>query len=112
LKSVEKKGILWAVIAMAITALLAVFLVFPEGAPMRGEVGNQPIIQSPFMSSLVPIIAILFFIPGFVYGKVTKSIINDKDDATYLTDTMASMGMFIVLAFKAGQFVAYFNESN
>ena len=29
-----------------------------------------------------------------------------------MTDTMASMGMFIVLAFTAGQFVAYFNESN
>jgi aminobenzoyl-glutamate transport protein len=29
-----------------------------------------------------------------------------------MSDTMASMGMFIVLAFTAGQFVAYFNESN
>jgi len=29
-----------------------------------------------------------------------------------MTDTMASMGMFIVLAFTAGQFVAFFNESN
>src|SRR5699024_7672994 len=70
------------------------------------------IIQSPFMSSLVPIIAILFFIPGLVYGIVTKSIKNDKDVAGQMTDTMASMGMFIVLAFAAGQFVAYFTESN
>ncbi|HLR52347.1 MAG TPA: AbgT family transporter [Candidatus Avamphibacillus sp.] len=112
LTSIEKKGILWAVIAMVVAGLLAVFLVFPEGAPMRGEEGSQPIIQSPFMSSLVPIIAILFFIPGFVYGKVTKSIRNDKDVAKQMSDTMASMGMFIVLAFTAGQFVAFFNESN
>src|SRR5699024_8745310 len=70
------------------------------------------IIQSPFMDSLVPIIAILFFIPGLVYGMVTKNIRNDKDVAAQMSDTMASMGMFIVLAFTAGLFVAYFNESN
>src|SRR5699024_3345163 len=29
-----------------------------------------------------------------------------------MTDSMASMGMFIVLAFAAGQLVAYFSESN
>src|SRR5699024_6598937 len=112
LKSVENKGILWAVIAMAITAILAVFLVFPEGAPMRGDEGNQPITNSPFMSSLVPIIAILFLVPGYVYGKVTKVIKNDKDVAAKMSDTMSYMGMFIVLDFTAVQYVAFFNESN
>jgi len=112
LKPIEKKGMLWAVIAMVVTALLAVFLVFPEGAPMRGDEMDQPIIKSPFMDSLVPIIAILFLVPGYVYGKVTKVIKNDKDVANQMSDTMASMGMFIVLAFTAGQFVAFFNESN
>src|SRR5690625_4624658 len=70
------------------------------------------IVQSPFMDSLVPIIAVLFFIPGLVYGIVTRGIRSDKDVAGQMSDTMASMGMFIVLAFTAGQFVAYFNESN
>jgi aminobenzoyl-glutamate transport protein len=54
----------------------------------------------------------MFFIPGLVYGKVTKEINNDTDMANKLSDTMASMGMFIVLAFTAGQFVSYFTESN
>lgn len=112
LEPIEKKGVKWATIGMIVTAILAVFLVFPEGAPMRGDEGNQPIIQSPFMSSLVPIIAILFLVPGYIYGRVTKVIRNDKDVAAQMADTMASMGMFIVLAFTAGQFVAFFNESN
>jgi aminobenzoyl-glutamate transport protein len=72
----------------------------------------MPIIRSPFMSSLVPIIAILFFVPGLVYGKVTKGIRDDKDVAAMMSATMASMGMFIVLSFTAGQFVAFFSESN
>lgn len=29
-----------------------------------------------------------------------------------MSDTMATMGAYIVLAFVAGQFVAYFNETN
>ncbi|WP_085993333.1 AbgT family transporter [Oceanobacillus senegalensis] len=114
LTSAEKKGIVWAGVSVIVSVILMSLLILPENAPMRGTEGNwmDQIIQSPFMSSLVPIIAILFFIPGLVYGMVTKSIRNDKDVAGQMTDTMASMGMFIVLAFTAGQFVAYFNESN
>lgn len=64
------------------------------------------------MSSLVPIITILFFIPGLVYGRVTKVIKSDRDVAAMMSGTMAAMGMFIVLSFTAGQFVAFFTESN
>ena len=116
LKPIEKKGLIWAGVAIVIALILAALLVVFPSSPMRGpdDLGSymDTIIQSPFMSSLVPIIAILFFIPGVVYGIVTKEIKNDKDVANQMTDTMASMGMFIVLAFAAGQFVAYFTESN
>lgn len=116
LQPTEKKGMIWAGVSLVIGLILALLLVVLPNSPMRGpdDVGNymDTIIQSPFMSSLVPIIAILFLIPGIVYGMVTKSIKNDKDVANQMTETMASMGMFIVLAFAAGQFVAYFTESN
>lgn len=110
LSSIEKKGIIWAAVALVVALILTALLIVPGSAPLRAEDGG--IIQSPFMDSLVPIIAILFFVPGLVYGKVTKIIKSDKDVAGQMTDTMASMGMFIVLAFTAGQFVALFNESN
>ncbi|MCG5102469.1 AbgT family transporter [Oceanobacillus alkalisoli] len=114
LEAIEKKGLIWAGVATVIGVVLALLLVLPENAPLRGTEGDAifQIVQSPFMSSLVPIIAIIFFIPGLVYGMVTKSIRSDKDVAAQMSDTMASMGTFIVLAFTAGQFVAYFNESN
>ena len=106
----EKQGLLWASIATVITLILVALLIIPSNAPLRGEGGA--IIQSPFMDSLVPIIAILFFVPGLVYGFVTKEIKNDKDVANSLAKTMGTMGTFIVLAFTAGQFVAFFAESN
>ncbi|WP_431800453.1 AbgT family transporter [Halobacillus andaensis] len=110
LDALEKKGLIAAGIALLVGLIATALLIVPPNGIMRGEDGS--IVQSPFMSSLVPIIALLFFIPGLVYGKVTKNIKNDKDVANQLSDTMASMGMFIVLAFTAGQFVAYFTESN
>nr|WP_144923761.1 AbgT family transporter [Paenibacillus bovis] len=114
LQAIEKKGLIWAGISAFVGLVLALLLVILPDAPLRGTEGDTmaQIVQSPFMKSLVPIIAILFFIPGLAYGIVTKSIRSDKDVAKQMSDTMASMGTFIVLAFTAGQFVAFFNESN
>ena len=112
LKPIEKKGLGWAGFSLLIAAVLVSLLILPEWGPLRGTEGDMPIIRSPFMSSLVPIIAILFFVPGLVYGKVTKGIRDDKDVAAMMSATMASMGMFIVLSFTAGQFVAFFSETN
>ncbi|WP_226037881.1 AbgT family transporter [Aquibacillus saliphilus] len=110
LEPLEKKGLIYSGVAILLGLVVTALLIVPEGAPLRADDGG--IIQSPFMDSLVPIITILFFIPGLVYGMVTKNIKNDKDVANHLTDTMATMGMFIVLAFTAGQFVSFFAESN
>lgn len=112
LKPIEKKGLTWAGLSIVVASILISLLILPSWGPLRGVEGDMPIIRSPFMSSLVPIIAILFFVPGLVYGKVTKGIRDDKDVAAMMTATMASMGMFIVLSFTAGQFVAFFSESN
>ena len=47
-----------------------------------------------------------------VYGVLTGKIKNDRDVAKMATASMAAMGAYIVLAFVAGQFVAYFNHTN
>ncbi|MBP3950134.1 AbgT family transporter [Bacillus suaedae] len=109
LSDVEKKGLIGALISFILTGAALSLLVLPEWGPLRGE---GDLIDAPFFSSLVPVILITFFIPGFVYGKITKAIKDDKDVADQLSETMATMGAYIVLAFAAGQFVAYFNETN
>ena len=110
LQPIERKGLIWATISIVLTIIAIALLIVPGNAPLRGDEGE--IIQSPFMDSLVPIIAVLFFVPGLVYGYITKTIKNDKDVADSLSKTMGTMGTFIVLAFAAGQFVAFFAESN
>lgn len=110
LTPLEKKGIRWSMLAMLVTVALLALTIVPENGPLRGEGGA--IVQSPFMDSLVIVIVIAFFIPGLVYGIVLGGIKNDTDVANQLSDTMKGMSLFIMLAFTAGQFVAYFSESN
>jgi aminobenzoyl-glutamate transport protein len=61
---------------------------------------------------IVPILLVVFLVPGLVYGVVTGSIRSDRDVAKMMADTMSSMGSYIVLAFFAAQFVSWFGESN
>jgi aminobenzoyl-glutamate transport protein len=95
------------VIAVGIAALA----IWPA-SPLRADLAEgAPAIQAlgPFFHSIEVLIAFLFFVPGVVYGVASGQIRSDKDVAAMTTDTMATMGAYIVLAFAAAQFVAYFN---
>ena len=58
-----------------------------------------------------PLILLIFIIPGIAYGLAVKTITNSKDAAKLMCDAMAAMAPIIVLAFFAGQFIAYFEHS-
>jgi aminobenzoyl-glutamate transport protein len=60
---------------------------------------------------IVPLIFFAFLLPGLVYGLATGSLRSDKDVAATFGETMAGMGSYIVLAFFAAQFIAYFAHS-
>ncbi len=112
LTPLERKGLRWAGIWLLIGVAAVALLVIYPGAPLRGIEGDMPIIKSPFMRSLAPLLAFLFFLPGLAYGITTKKIRNDKDVAAMMATTMSAMGMFIVLSFTASQFVAFFAHTN
>ncbi|WP_163580896.1 AbgT family transporter [Gracilibacillus saliphilus] len=106
----EKKGLLWANLSILVTIIAIAVLVIPENGPLRGE--NGSIITSPFMSSIIFLMMLIFLIPGIVYGMVTKSVRTDKDVAGLMTSSLETMAGFIVLIFFAAQFVALFNYTN
>src|SRR5690606_3398769 len=66
----------------------------------------------PFYNNLVPLLLLFFFLPGLAYGLAAGTIRSDKAVEKMTGDTMATMGSYIVLAFVAAQFVAYFSWSN
>ncbi len=109
LTDLEKRGMKLAGIALLITVGLLSLLVVPEWGPLRGD---GDIVSSPFFTHLVAVLLIAFLVPGLVYGIVTKKITKSSDVSKQFSDTMASMSSFIVLAFIAGQFVAFFTQTN
>jgi aminobenzoyl-glutamate transport protein len=109
LTPLEKRGLRWSLVATVLTIAVFVLLVAPAGAPLREE-GSGAL--APFYDSLVALLAVFFAVPGLTYGLVTRQVRSDRDTARMMSDTMATMGSYIVMAFFAGQFIAYFKWSN
>lgn len=109
----ESRGLFWATTSIVIAIALLVAAVWPEGSPLRDpETGDITSFGAPLMRSIVPLIFILFLIPGIVYGYVAGTIKTHRDIIAGMTQAMESMGYYIVMAFFAAQFIAAFSSSN
>lgn len=110
----EKKALLWSLLSVVGVLALVMLAIIPNDGLLRGAI--DPITGKasfkPFYDSLVPIMFIIFFVAGLVYGIKAKTIRNDKDVSNMTAKSMSTMGLYIVIAFVAAQFVAYFNWSN
>lgn len=102
----------WANTSLLLTGLVFLALTVPPNGLLRNPETGSIVNESPFMDSVVFIITIVFFVPGLVYGMKAKSIKTSKDFGSTLSDSMASMGSYIVLVFFAAQMLAYFEWSN
>lgn len=111
LTPIQNKGLLASGIAAIVFIGVMLLLILPSNGILRNpETGS--IVPSPFMSGIVPIIIIFFFVVAVTYGVVTKQIRNQGDIPLLLIDPMKGMAGFIVMVFPLSQFVAFFNWSN
>jgi aminobenzoyl-glutamate transport protein len=109
----ERKALIWSVVSVVAMLVLVALTIIPEQGLLRGAAGPEGEADfQPFYNSLVPIMMFIFFGAGLVYGLVAGTIKSDKDVSTMAAKAMATMGLYIVIAFVAAQFVAYFNWSN
>lgn len=111
----ERRGLRVALLTFLIGLALVGLLTIPEGAVLRNpEAREQPVLAQlrPFFDSIVALLMLLFLFMGIAYGLVTGSIRSDRDVARMSSESVAVLGSYIVLAFAAAQFVAYFNWSN
>jgi len=67
---------------------------------------------APLMQSIVPLIFLLFILPGIVHGYVAGTVQSHKDIIQGMSKSMSTMGYYIVLAFFASLFIAAFGQSN
>ncbi len=114
----ESRGLFWALASIVLSLILLAVAVGLPGSPLRDPNPDLTMFQSitsfgaPVMRSIVPLIFILFLIPGIVYGYVAGTIDGHKDIIAGMTKAMESMGYYIVMAFFAAQFIAAFSSSN
>lgn len=112
LTAAESKGLRSALIAMALGVLLLVLSALPEGSAWRAPSGELAASSAPLMQSIVPLIFLLFVIPGVVYGYVAGTVAGHRDIVAGMTQAMSGMGYYIVMAFFAALFIAEFGRSN
>ena len=113
----ERRGLRAAGLAFLVTLVIVALLVIPDGAPLRdpeaAAAGASTLTQiRPFFDSIVTLLMIMFLVMGLAFGIVAGTIRSDRDVAKMSSDGVAVLGSYIVLAFAAAQFVAYFNWSN
>lgn len=107
----EKRGLLGAALSVAILIAVVAALVVPADGLLRNPETGE-VLNSPFLRGLVAFIFIFFLVPGFVYGRITGTMKNDRDVINGMAGAMNTLGLYIVLVFFAAQFVAFFNWTN
>ena len=104
----NKRALLYAHSVFFIIILIISLLSIPENAFFRDENGELTYL----FRSIIPIIILIFFFPGLVYGKLTGTIKSNKDIVEMLNSGMGTMASYVVIAFAAGQFLHYFSWSD
>jgi aminobenzoyl-glutamate transport protein len=117
LKPEEKRGLaMAAVVALVVLGAFATAVLVP-GAPLHGE--GQPMLANNtpapgersgdrWSQVIVPMILLVFLLPGMAYGFVTGVLRTQKDFIEGIYHGIRTIVPVLAIAFFMGQFVNYF----
>jgi aminobenzoyl-glutamate transport protein len=108
----DSRGLRWAGIGFLIALAGVLLLTLPSGAPLRDPETGSIIGTSPFMNSLIVIIALLFLAAGLGYGRGAGTLRTNDEVISAITKSWAGMAGLLFLFLLIAQFIAYFNYSN
>lgn len=98
------------VMILGLAALAAA--AWPESSMLRSPEGALTAYSAPIMKSIVPLIFLIFIIPGIVYGFASGTFKKGKDVIGAMNDSMSKMGSYMVMAFFCAMFIKAFSDSN
>ncbi len=107
-RDASRTAVKWAGVTFLLLVILVLLAVNIPGAPLYGDGKRFP----RWVEVTVPLLFLLFIVPGVIYGLKAKTIQSSKQFAKYMGDTIADLGPYIVLAFFAAQFIAVFKYSH
>ncbi|MFO8068994.1 MAG: AbgT family transporter, partial [Alkalibacterium sp.] len=112
--ALENKGMRNALISLLVFLGIMAFMMIPENGALRAldEATGNMTLDTFLRQGLLFMIFLLFAVPGYFYGKTTGKIDTSHDLVKGMSDSMSSMGGYLVLAFFAAQFINYFSYTN
>jgi aminobenzoyl-glutamate transport protein len=108
----ERKAFWIASSTMVVSLLLLFFWVYPQDSAMRSPEGDVASFSAPLMKSIVPIIFLVFLLPGVVYGFLAGTYKKSADIIQSKSKAISGMSYYIVMAFFCALFIDAFGKSN
>lgn len=113
LSALEKRGLLWMLLFALVSVGVILAGILPDGGFLRDPAQKaDPILRSYFFAHLVPFIFFFGIGLGLAYGLGARTIRSDRDVVKGMEQSMATLASYLVLAFFAAQFIAFFNWTN
>jgi len=108
----EKKAFYLSSLLMLNMVILLVVTSMGSDSPWRDKDGNISSFNAPLMKSIVPLIFLIFALPGTAYGYISGSFKKSKDVIMAMAKSMNGMSYYIVMAFFCALFIDAFSKSN
>jgi aminobenzoyl-glutamate transport protein len=110
LSELDLKGLRAAGITLLCWGALLCGGLVPTDGFLRSAPG-APVLQSPVITGIVPLIFLVTASCGLVFGWVVGAFRSDHQVVSAMETSMASLASYVVLAFFTAQFIACFNAS-
>lgn len=108
----ERRALRAAGLSMLVAILVLIATAWPQGSAWRDAAGALTSGAAPLMRSIVPLIFLLFLLPGVVYGIAAGSVRSSRDIVAGMSKAMEGMGYYLVIMFFIAQFIYAFAQSN
>jgi aminobenzoyl-glutamate transport protein len=108
----DRKAFYASVIVMLLGLVGLFFAAIAENTPLADANGDLDSFTAPLMQMIVPLIFLLFIIPGIVHGFISGSFKNSQDVIKAMSKSMEDMAYYMVMAFFCALFIKAFGDSN
>ena len=109
LTAIEKKALKASLLGMVAVIALCGLLTIP-GLPFAAP--EDGTIMTGYLFKCIPtIIFVLFYVSGYIYGKITGSIKNFGDTLPMMQKELGTLASFFLICFFASQFISVFGTS-
>jgi aminobenzoyl-glutamate transport protein len=110
----EYAGMAAGLAVMVVGLLGLLWWCLPVDSALRAPDGSLTSMRpaAPLMDAIVPLIFLLFLLPGIVHGYVSGRFKSHRDVVQGMSKSMGTMAYYLVLVFFAALFIAAFRDSN